>query len=84
MAAETEKRTSITTVWDQYLSFAASFPAPLVSQWSLPLRSFNFPCEDQKKKFTKVFLKLFLLNKFTLPLLNRNTDETTSLLLTGP
>jgi hypothetical protein len=35
----------------------ASFPAPLVSHWSLHLRSFNFPCEDQKKKFTKVFFK---------------------------
>ena len=31
-----KKRTSITTVQDQYLSFA-SFPAPLVSHWSLPL-----------------------------------------------
>jgi hypothetical protein len=31
-----EKRTSITTVRDQFLSFT-TFPTPLVSHWSLPL-----------------------------------------------
>ncbi len=32
-----DKRTSITTVRDQFQSFA-TFPTPLVSHWSLPLR----------------------------------------------
>ncbi len=32
------KRTSIITVRDQYLTFAM-FPAPLTSRWSLPLKS---------------------------------------------
>jgi hypothetical protein len=34
---EKEKRTSITTVPDQYLSFA-TFLTPLVSHWSLPIK----------------------------------------------
>jgi hypothetical protein len=40
-----EKRTSITTIQDQYLSFA-SFPAPLVSQWSLPLKHAEHTCQE--------------------------------------
>jgi hypothetical protein len=39
--------------------------------------------KTKRKNSQKCFLKLFLLNKFTLPLLNRNTDETMSLLLSS-
>jgi hypothetical protein len=41
-ANKKRKETSITTVRDQYLSFA-TFSTPLVSNWSLPLNTcFNY------------------------------------------
>jgi hypothetical protein len=55
-----EKRTSITTVRDQFLSFA-TFPTPLLSHYPLPLRAPRTPVEGKPNDAILNFLKLHIL-----------------------